>query len=691
MKLLFTLLLATVVHAAPYTRIVIAADSHPAIQSAAKILAGRLQIPVVQGAPQSGDIVLVTNPKAAASDGYKITFQGGIATITGARPRSLLYAAGDVDKWKNRTTGVYLREPSFAIRTATYDATRTVADYIAELGVNILITKPNPTVVTLEQTLPEVFAQLSPADQARLKAARASQAERNRALANSAHDADVQIYAFLYGNDPTGWSRPIYDAALKAYPSIKGTPQPRSWEKGYLCPSDPLTWKFIRAYVEDFMDGSAADGMYATFWDRFGIYCHDDRCQRNGLDQFPNELYENVKQYRDAMHGKPLVVRTWSSGSPHWLRDEYVHAPGYDHFGGSGEQLWGRVFKEDPADIIIQTKVYDSDCEPDPRFSPLVGKAKPHTEIAEYQESGQTIGRFYFPASSVDYITWTMRKAHGLVGASGGVNVFPGGTMQSDYSVFDDILNSINLYAWRELAWNVNADTAKIFADWATPIYGAQAAPHIIKALRLSEEAVNRTFSTLGMGSSTNSDFARTIDRRETLLQYTNRYFLPEYSKFLEPTVENIQRVHVEKAEALRKIDEMLHELDLAKPYLTKSQADELATRFDWFKEFAICNTRLEESLWRYRYLRYLAGMLTTDKGQLKELSAAYEAVKEHSKLLFRYDAQQKFTCYTVTLGQLRTKPALGSPVPLMKEIYDASVQFVEKYTGPGENIGPVE
>ncbi len=689
MRWLAALLLASLVHAATYQRILVPAVPHPAVESAAKILAAKLLIPISHEATATrGDIVLTlqprsTAPNSTASDGYKITFLNGIATISGARPRSLLYAAGDINQWKDRISGVYSREPSFAIRTATYDASRTVAQYIAELGVNILITKPNPTVVTLEQTLPDVFAQLTPADQTRLKRARSAQAEHNQALAKEAHEADVEIYAFLFGNDPTLWSRPIYNAALKAYPSIQGTTQPHSHETGYLCPSDPLTWKFIRAYVEDFMDGSAADGMYATFWDHFAMYCQDDRCRRTGLGQFPNELYENVKQYRDALHGKPLVVRTWSSGSPHWLADKYVHAPGYDHFGGSGEELWGRVIKEVPADVMIQTKVYDSDCEPDPRFSPLIGKAKPHTEIAEYQESGQTIGRFYFPASSVDYLTWTMRKAHSLIGASGGVNVFPGGTMQSDYSVFDDILNSINLYAWRELSWNINADPAKIWTDWATPIYGAQAAPHIIKALRLSEEAVNRTFSPLGMGSSTNSDFARTIDRRETLLQYTNRYFLPEYAKFLEPTLENIQRVHAEKVEALRKIDQMIHELDLAKPYLTAGQASELATRFNWFKEFAICNTRLDESLWRYRYLRYLSAMLTTDKDQLKELSTALDTVNEHTKLLFRYDPQQKFSCYSTTLGQLRTKPALGSPVPLMKEIYDESVRLVEKYTGP--------
>jgi hypothetical protein len=681
-RLAILLTFAATLEAAAYKRIHVSPDAHPAIQSAAKILAKKLQIPVATDTVQSGDIALTTDPKAAAHDGYKITFQNGIAAITGARPRSLLYAAGDLDQWKNRTSGVYLREPAFAIRTASYDASRTVADYIAELGVNVLITRSNPSVVTLEQTLPEVFAQLSAADQARLKRARSEQSERNREFTKEAHDTDVEVYAFLYGNDPTGWSRPIYDAALKAYPSIKGTPQPNSWEKGYLCPSDPLTWKFIRAYVEDFIDGAAADGMYATFWDRFGIFCHDDRCQRSGMDHFSSELYENVKQYREALHGKPLVVRTWSSGDPHWLRDEYVHAPGYGSFGGTGEELWGRVFKEGAADIIIQTKVYNSDCEPDAQFSPLVGKAKPHTEIAEYQESGQTLGRFYFPASSVDYITTTMRKSHTLVGAGGGVNVFPGGTMQSDYSVFDDILNSVNLYAWRELSWNINADPAKIWTDWATPIYGPQAAPHIVKALRLSEEAVDRTFSTLGLGSSTNSDFAGNIARRETLLRYTNRYYQPEYAKFLEPTKENIQRVRDEKLEALRKIDEMIRELDLARPSLTKAQADELATRFDWLKEFAICARYLDESLWRYRYLRHLGEMLTTDKEQLKELSAAYDAVKEHSKRLFRFDPQQKFTCYGTTLGQLRTRPALGSPIPLMKEIYESSEALVRTWAG---------
>ena len=60
-----------------------------------------------------------------------------------------------------------------------------------------------------------------------------------------------------------------------------------------------------------------------------------------GLDKFSNELLECVRQYYEATHalGRKLVVRTWGSGSPHWLRDEYVHAPGYGTFGGTEEQL----------------------------------------------------------------------------------------------------------------------------------------------------------------------------------------------------------------------------------------------------------------------------------------------------------------------------------------------------------------
>lgn len=403
------------------------------------------------------------------------------------------------------------------------------------------------------------------------------------------------------------------------------------------------------------------------------------------MNQFSNQVAACVSHFRAALAplNRKLVVRTWSSGVPHWFRDQWVHAPGNNGFSGAAQALWSRVIAEVPADVVLQTKVYDSDCQPDAPFSSLLGHAGKHGEIAEYQITGQTTGRFYFPAATVNHTAWTMRKSLGLIGEGNGVFIDGGAAQQSDFNLLKDIANSINAYAWRELSWNVNKDVNAIWMEWAAPIYGERAAPHIVAALKLSESTVNRLFSTLGLGTDTNSGFPDSIQRRETLLKYTNRYFDPEDAKFLEPTTENIQRVIDEKDECLKAIDEMFRELELARPYLRKEQADELATRFDWLREFAIVAKHLNESLWRYRYLRHEAAMLTTDPEQVKFLAASYDAVTEHAAKLFRFDPAQKFSCYSVPLGRLNRPPSLGDPMPLMRELYDESRKYVEEFVGP--------
>lgn len=700
--LLLALVLSGTVHAANYTKIIIPASSHPAVLSAARLLAQKLSLPdsAIQTVPQptlptAGEIVLMPTPVVLPGgvqsqiqrDGYVIYFANGGAVICGARPRSLLYAAGDLPLWQNYASGTWVRNPDFSTRTAPFYGHKSVADYVATMGVNIIIgpSGGGGNLVTFKDTLPDVYAQLSSDDRAALDQRSQDAEHRAAEFAQECHDADVEFYPFLYGNNLQLWSSVLYDAAIKAYPSARGTSVPHSWELGTLCPSDPLTWKVIGAYVKEFVQKSHGDGLYATFWDHYGLYCEDSRCLNDGMNQFSNELYACVKQYHDSLAplGKKLIVRTWASGVPHWLNDQWVHAPGYGGFTGEGSVVWGRVIRELPSDILLQTKVYNSDCQPDAPFSPLLGQERPHTEIAEYQITGQTTGRFYFPASTVNHTDWTIKKSLELLGHDGGVSIFPGGTDQSDYSEFNDILNSINLYAWRQLSWDVNANLDQIWADWATPIYGATAAPHVIKALQLSEDVVNHLFSTLGMGSGTESGIPHTIQQREVLLKYTNRYYQPDYASFLLPTKDNIQRVINEKNQCLREIDQMFGELELAKPDLTPAQASELSTRFGWLREFAIVNSDLEESLWRYRYLRYASSMLTTDSGQMKYLSQSYDNVRQHAKLMFQFDPSQKFSCYSVPMGDLERSPSLGSPVSLMNELYHSSLDLVEGQTGP--------
>jgi hypothetical protein len=680
---------------ATYQKIIFAESSHPAVQSAARFLARDLGLApeavqtVREMPPPAPGVIALTSGNTSnlrlKHDGYTVTFRNGGAQINGARPRSLLYAAADLRLWKDRSGGTFVRDPSFAVRAVPKPRQMSMAEAVATLGVNTVIAGRAP-VVSLRRTLPDVYGLLNESEQRRVDQQERSSAMESARFLEDCRAADVTCYTDMpYGNNFSRWSPALYQAALKAYPTAKGTPATTSWEKAALCPSDPGTWKLFDAYVRELAEQSGTDGLYATFWDEFGIYCQCERCKRSGLNQFPNELYLQIKHYDDVLSsmGKKLMLRTWSSGAPHWLQNEWVHAPGHDGLGGLGDDLWLRVIKELPASITLQTKVYSTDCEPDSRFNTLLGKGKPHTELVEYQVTGQTVGRFYFPASTVDYMAATMKKAFALIGPEGGSEVGPGGAQQSNYSPYDDILNSINVYAWRELTWDVSSDVNRIWNDWAARIYSPESAPHVIKALRLSEEATNRTFSPLGFGTSTNSDFANNIARREALLKYTNRYFLSENAKYLEPTKANIQRLVEEKVACGATIEQMFRELDLARPHLTREQAGEMATRFDWLREFFVVNRALEESLWRFRYMRYLNGMLTSDPEQMKYLADAYDTVTAHKPGLFRYDPEQKFSCYDRPLGELQKKPGLGDPLPLMRELYDKSRAYLEEALGP--------
>jgi hypothetical protein len=108
----------------------------------------------------------------------------------------------------------------------------------------------------------------------------------------------------------------------------------------------------------------------------------------------------------------------------------------------------------------------------------------------------------------------------------------------------------------------------------------------------------------------------------------------------------------------------------------------EVATRFDWFKHFAICNTTLDVSLWRFRYLRGLAGKLTTDPKQMKELAAAYDLIEAEAPKLFQYDKAAKFSMYRVPLGEVSRAIALGNPRSLMHDIYTQSLRYVLESVG---------
>ena len=591
-----------------------------------------------------------------SGDGYVVRRDGSDRIVRARRPRGLLYAKGETEVWREVGAKPLVRESPFRTRLLMYGSSaHSLEDWIGATGCNAVQLNGAGT--------PEQVA--------------------------DCHAADVDAYGFLYGCDPMKWGAAACRDYLAQHPSAKGTDIGRSWEKGVMCPSDPATAAFFRAKIRDVATVAGVDGVVVTLWDNYGLYCQCARCRAAGLNRFDAQVAACVRWFEEGLRplGKKLIVRTWSSGAPHFLRDEWVHAPGY----ASAEDAiatWGKAFAASDPGTVFQTKVYNADCQPNPPFSLLLGRAKGRTEFAEWQIAGQTVGLQWLPASIVDHTAKTMRRAAELVGRDGGVALYAGGYNNPDYESLDDIVNSVNVYAWRRLAWNPSEPVDAIWHDWATRTYGA-AGDSVAAALRLSERAVAASFSPLGLGAPTESRFPSTVSRREDLLRYTNRQYLPEGAAALAPTKENVVRVVAEKDAAIAQVDEMLRILDSAAPGLPASVAAELRLRTRWLRTHLVVTRALDGALWRLKYLRALGERGTTDPGVLREIAHDFASVKSAAPDLFRHEPDLKLSGYRRPVGDRDI--SLRSPIPLMRDIESSARSVVERFVGPeAANYGKI-
>ena len=634
----------------PVSGAVEVACDHPAARYFEQCLAGLSlkteQLPDIRiEAPSSGPY---------EGEWYEAWKENGKIVIKGARPRALLYAAGEPAKWIALKEGEKVRrEPAFAHRMLNFTGRRhSVAEWVAATGANSV--------------------QLA-------RRAKAS-------MVDACREADVECYAFLYGCDAMKWNRGACEAFLADHPECKAQDPGRSWEKGILCPSAPATWEFCAGVIRALAESAPYDGVAVTFWDDYGLNCHCKRCKANGMDKFSSQIAALVKCFEGALAplGKKLLVRTWSSGCPHWLGSEWVHAPGYGGVGGEPLELWGETYRTASKDTIIQTKVYNSDCQPRPPFSRLLGEAKKagFTEYAEWQITGQTVGLGWLPASVVDDTAWRMKKARELVGGECGVCLYAGGYNNRDYEALDDIMNSINIYAWRQLSWNPDEDVDAIWEEWSRPRYG-KGAGDMTAALKLSEKASAVSFSPLGLGAPTESRFAGSMGRREDLLRYTNRTSAPECGALLlASTMENINRVVTEKDEALADVESMkAHIAAAASAEQDHPWLEEVQIRTEWLKTHLICSRALDGALWRCHYLQWLCSCAQSDARLMREIEADFDTIRANHKKLFEHSPDLQLSFYDTPCGDREI--TLRSPIPLMRDIHSNALECVEKIMGP--------
>ena len=514
---------------------------------------------VASGLPLKHDGYVVE--RRGAGNGERVTF-----VVKAETERAFLYANYESNRWMNAESYPFVRDPHF--KTRALDVSRSpepLRDWIAATGAN---------AVYFKRGRPD--------------------AKRLRECAALGVDA----YSFLYGCDAAKWNPSKYDEFVAAHPSAKGVSPEKSWEKGTLCPSDAATAAFFGEAVREIAVPEVA-GVVVCLWDDYGLNCVCGRCSANGFaGNWGRQVAFAVKAWEEALKPlkKKLIVRTWSSGASHWLGEEWVHAPGYG--GPSGEPLsvWGEAMRKAGNGVLFQTKVYNADCQPNPPFSALLAVA-PRRDIAEWQITGQTVGRQYLPASVVAQTARQFARVKTLVSPDGGVMLYAGTYKRDGYAALSDRLNSVNYHVWRQLSWDPNEDTEALWREWAEPLYGKDW-KCVVTAMKASEKASVASFSPLGLGAPTESVFAKNVERRESLLRYTNRYFLPEGKASLEPTQANVERVVAEKDAAIATLDAAL--AGIGKGVL--SDAD--LKRFGWLRSHLAASRELDANLWRLRLLK---------------------------------------------------------------------------------------
>ena len=235
------------------------------------------------------------------------------------------------------------------------------------------------------------------------------------------------------------------------------------------------------------------------------------------------------------------------------------------------------------------------------------------------------------------------------------------------YMALSDDLNSVNIHVWRQLSWDPHDDVESLWREWAAPRHGADA-EKVIAAMKASERATVAAFSPLGLGAPTESFFARTAERRESLLRYTNRYFLPEGRAALAPTRENIVRVIAEKDAAIAQLDTAL-----MAGHSPRERRDGLGTdrptneeRFGWLRAQLLVSRALDGALWRYFHLRDCAKNGLTDAEDIHGIDADFEMVRRCRKEL----------C-----------PNLGNPVALIRDIREKAAREAGGLGGTVANV----
>lgn len=174
-----------------------------------------------------------------------------------------------------------------------------------------------------------------------------------------------------------------------------------------------------------------------------------------------------------------------------------------------------------------------------------------------------------------------------------------------------DIWLDANVYALARLLWDPSADPIRLAEDWAALRFGPGAAPHLAALLMKSPDAVLKGFYVGCYGERYPGWAPNLLWTRDDIIAGGER-IEPMYRACQNAVEAAIE----EKQEALALVDEMIEDLERARPYL-----DPPAAR--WIE----ASLRYQRSLFEV-LAHYLTGMFRYYAGDAAGAREAFEALR---------------------------------------------------------------
>ena len=344
-----------------------------------------------------------------------------------------------------------------------------------------------------------------------------------------------------------------------------------------------------------------------------------------------NTIYEVCQEFH-----KGLYVRTftWVPKSLTWMVEALRHVP--DEVRVMSKEAWGDWFQYSP-------------------YNSFIGVMGNHPQIMEFDLWGEYAGGGHLPWCYPDYMKDRLRDGlkKGIVGAVGRVHS-PGRVPRENHGAsppdqgFSN-LSEFNIYTLARLLENPETEVEEIWQQWASERFGAQAASHVISALKRTNDIVQKTFFLFG--------FVFLSDRHPTFTKAETREHIEFGVRFhsqwnpalkllgeslLRPTEETVIRVTHEKDEAISLCVKSLHDLEEAKPFLKEADYVALHKAFERALMTARVWRMLSRITLRYRWMQSLGPSYNLFYGDLSMPRPGSELQRDGWELLELADEIEK-------------------------------------------------